>query len=50
VLGLGATAVIVSGGTAADVGWWMAPTLLIAGIGGGWVITPNTTMTLRASR
>jgi MFS family permease len=28
------------------VGWWMAPTLLIAGIGGGWVISPNTTLTL----
>ena len=25
----------------------MAPPLLVAGIGGGWVISPNTTMTLR---
>ena len=31
----------------AVVGWWMAPALAVAGIGGGWVITPNTTMTLR---
>ncbi len=47
VLGLAATAVIVRIAPATSVGWWMAPTLLIAGIGGGWVIAPNTTMTLR---
>ena len=47
VLGLAATAVIVWVAPATAVGWWMAPTLLIAGIGGGWVITPNTTLTLR---
>ena len=47
VLGLAVTAVIVWLAPPADVGWWMAPTLLIAGIGGGWVVAPNTTMTLR---
>ncbi len=46
VLGLSATAAIVRVAPATDVGWWMAPTLLIAGIGGGWVIAPNTTLTL----
>ena len=47
VVGLSATAVIVRLAPPTSVGWWMAPTLLIAGIGGGWVVTPNTTMTLR---
>ena len=47
VLGLAVTAVIVWLAPPADVGWWMAPPLLIAGIGGGWVVAPNTTMTLR---
>ena len=47
VLGLAVTAVIVWLAPPGDVGWWMAPPLLIAGIGGGWVVAPNTTMTLR---
>ena len=46
LLGLSATAVIVRVAPPTTVGWWMAPTLLIAGIGGGWVISPNTTLTL----
>jgi EmrB/QacA subfamily drug resistance transporter len=46
LLGLSATAVIVRVAPPTAVGWWMAPTLLIAGIGGGWVISPNTTLTL----
>jgi EmrB/QacA subfamily drug resistance transporter len=47
VLGLSATVVIVWVATPEVVGWWMAPALAVAGIGGGWVIAPNTTMTLR---
>ena len=47
LLGLSATAVILRVAPPTSVGWWMAPTLLIAGIGGGWVISPNTTLTLR---
>src|SRR4029079_12893050 len=46
LLGLSATALIVRGAPPTAVGWWMAPTLLVAGIGGGWVISPNTTLTL----
>jgi MFS family permease len=47
VLGLAATALILWEAPAASVGWWLAPALLVAGIGGGWVVAPNTTMTLR---
>jgi MFS family permease len=47
VLGMSATALILWVAPPAVVGWWMAPALAVAGIGGGWVITPNTTMTLR---
>jgi MFS family permease len=47
VLGLAAAALILRVAPAASVGWWVAPALLVAGIGGGWVISPNTTMTLR---
>lgn len=47
VLGLGAAAVVLRVAPASSVGWMLAPVLLIAGIGGGWVISPNTTMTLR---
>jgi EmrB/QacA subfamily drug resistance transporter len=47
VLGLAAAALILRVAPAASVGWWVAPALLVAGIGGGWVIAPNTTMTLR---
>jgi EmrB/QacA subfamily drug resistance transporter len=47
VLGLAATALILWVAPAASVGWWVAPALLVAGIGGGWVVAPNTTMTLR---
>ena len=54
VMGL---ALVVVGVTAAGVVLWLAPPhmagslvalpLLVGGIGGGWVIAPNTTMTLR---
>jgi MFS family permease len=47
VLGMAVTAVILPVAPPSAVGWWMAPALLVAGIGGGWVIAPNTTMTLR---
>ncbi len=47
VLGLAATAVVLRVAPPAAMGWWMAPALLVAGVGGGWVIAPNTTMTLR---
>ncbi len=46
--GLAVTAVVLrlapAGGS---TGWAVAAPLLLAGIGGGWVISPNTTMTLR---
>jgi MFS family permease len=47
VFGMTVTAVVVRVAPAASVGWWVALPLLVAGIGGGWVISPNTTMTLR---
>jgi MFS family permease len=47
VIGLAGAAVLVRVAPAASVGWWIAPALLVGGIGGGWVIAPNTTLTLR---
>ena len=47
VLGLGSTAVVLLLVPAPALGFAAAGTLLVAGIGGGWVISPNTTMTLR---
>lgn len=47
VIGLAVAAVLVRVAPAASVGWWIAPALLVGGIGGGWVIVPNTTLTLR---
>lgn len=46
-VGLAATAVVLLVAPSSAMGWILAPVLLIAGIGGGWVISPNTTMTLR---
>lgn len=47
VIGLGAAAVVLLVAPSSSMGWFLAPVLLIGGIGGGWVISPNTTMTLR---
>ena len=47
VLGMSAAVVILRVAPPTAVGWWLAPALLVAGVGGGWVISPNTTMTLR---
>jgi EmrB/QacA subfamily drug resistance transporter len=47
VLGMSVAAVVVWVAPPATVSWWMAPALAVAGVGGGWVISPNTTMTLR---
>lgn len=47
VLGTAVTTVVVAVAPAGSVGWWVAVPLLVAGIGGGCVISPNTTMTLR---
>ncbi|MDU0290223.1 MFS transporter [Saccharothrix longispora] len=45
--GLVATALVLRFAPAHLAGWAVAPALLIGGIGGGWVISPNTTLTLR---
>ncbi len=47
-VGFGAAAVLLLQAPAAQAGWWVAPALLLAGVGGGFVISPNTTMTLSA--
>ncbi|WP_367128058.1 MFS transporter [Saccharothrix sp. HUAS TT1] len=47
VVGLGVTAVLLVLAPPHLAGWAVAPALLVAGIGGGWVISPNTTLTLR---
>lgn len=46
VIGLAATALVLYLGSS-HVGLMIALPMLVAGIGGGWVISPNTTMTLR---
>lgn len=48
VTGLAATALVLLLVPPEAAGWAVAAPLLLAGIGGGWVISPNTTMTLRA--
>lgn len=45
-VGVGATALLLLAAPAEQAGWWVAPALLLAGFGGGLVISPNTTMTL----
>jgi MFS family permease len=47
VIGLAATGVVLMIAPPHTVGYLVAGPLLVAGIGGGWVISPNTTMTLR---
>lgn len=47
LVGVGATAVVLRTVDPAVVGWVIAPTLLLGGLGGGLVISPNITMTLR---
>src|SRR4051794_37692107 len=45
--GVGAAALILRVAPPGGVGWLVAPALLIGGLGGGLVVTPNLTMTLR---
>jgi EmrB/QacA subfamily drug resistance transporter len=47
LVGFGATIAVVLLVPAAELTWALAPTLLVAGIGGGMVISPNITLTLR---
>jgi EmrB/QacA subfamily drug resistance transporter len=47
VIGLAVTGVVLLIAPPHTVGFLVAAPLLVAGIGGGWVISPNTTMTLR---
>lgn len=47
LLGLGATALVLLLAPASAVGWAIAAPMLLAGLGGGLVIPPNLTMTLR---
>ncbi|GAA1330023.1 MFS transporter [Pseudonocardia xinjiangensis] len=47
VLGLAVTGVVLALAPAGSAGLAVAAPLLVAGIGGGWVVAPNTTMTLR---
>ncbi len=46
ILGLSATAVVLGLAPSEQAGWAAGPTLLVAGIGSGLVISPNMTMTL----
>ncbi|MCZ2829027.1 MFS transporter [Modestobacter sp. VKM Ac-2986] len=46
-VGLTATAVVVATVPPGSIGWAIVPTLLLAGVGGGFVISPNVTLTLR---
>ncbi len=45
-LGMSVAAVVLLLAPDGSAGWWVAPALLLAGLGGGFVISPNTTMTL----
>ncbi|MEU5692387.1 MFS transporter [Actinosynnema sp. NPDC020468] len=47
VTGLTVTAFLLRHAPPGLAGWVIAPALLVAGVGGGWVISPNTTLTLR---
>jgi EmrB/QacA subfamily drug resistance transporter len=47
VVGLAVTAAVIWLTPPASTGFAVVAPLLVAGIGGGWVISPNTTMTLR---
>ncbi len=46
IAGMLAVAVLAGQDPGASAGWWFALPLLVAGIGGGMVISPNTTLTL----
>lgn len=48
VVGLTGAALVLLLVPPAAAGWAVAAPLLVGGIGGGWVISPNTTMTLRS--
>jgi EmrB/QacA subfamily drug resistance transporter len=48
LLGIAAAALVLRVAPAAWAGWAVAPALLVGGLGGGLVISPNVTMTLRA--
>jgi MFS family permease len=45
-VGLGATDLVLGSHTGAAAGWWLALPQLVAGVGGGLVISPNVTLTL----
>jgi MFS family permease len=47
VVGLAVTAIVLRLAPPGTAGWAVAAPLLLAGVGGGCVISPNTTMTLR---
>jgi MFS family permease len=47
VLGMGTTAVVIWLTPPELTGWAVAVPLFVGGVGGGWVVAPNTTMTLR---
>jgi MFS family permease len=47
LLGIGAVALVLRLAPTPWVGWAVAPALLLGGLGGGLVISPNVTMTLR---
>jgi EmrB/QacA subfamily drug resistance transporter len=48
LVGIGAAALVLRLVPTHAVGWAVAPALLLGGLGGGLVISPNITMTLRA--
>ncbi|MFJ2901778.1 MFS transporter [Streptomyces sp. NPDC091279] len=47
ILGLGATALLLHYAPLSSAPWLAAPALFLGGIGGGFVVSPNITMTLR---
>ena len=47
-LGFAGAALVFLQAPAASAGWWVSLPLLLAGLGAGFVISPNTTMTLSA--
>ncbi|MET8582327.1 MFS transporter [Streptomyces collinus] len=47
ILGLGGTALLLRYGPIGAAPWLAAPVLLLGGIGSGFVVSPNITMTLR---
>ena len=47
VVGLAGTALVLWRVPTGDAGWAIAPTLFLGGLGGGFVISPNVTLTLR---